>query len=233
MTGRTFTASLKPAWDTDQITSFLQQMEGVATCWIINHDKDINENGELCDAHTHIIIDYETPRKLTTIANLLQVETNFIELVKNKKKMLRYLTHKDDVDKYQYQDNEVLTNNDTNYALTIIGNTLSDRDIADYIIQGRGLELMGLVSSSKLRTIQAFVHYDQSNSILSEVRALREQNARIMEVFDNVDGLVKTLLNRVDKTLEDANKGLTMGLTMIATEIRRATVQRKGGRVAR
>ena len=233
MTGRTFTASLKPAWDTDQITAFLQTMEGVATCWIINHDKDINENGELCEAHTHIIIDYETPRKLTTVANLLQVETNFIELVKNKKKMLRYLTHKDDVDKYQYQDNEVLTNNDTNYALTIIGNTLSDRDIAEFIIQGRGLELMGRVSSSKLRTIQAFVHYDQSNSILSEVRALREQNARIMEVFDNVDGLVKTLLNRVDKTLEDANKGLTMGLTMIATEIRRATVQRKGGRVAR
>ncbi len=229
MTGRTFTASLKPAWDTDQTTSFLQQMEGVATCWIINHDKDINENGELCEAHTHIIIDYETPRKLTTVANLLQVETNFIELVKNKKKMLRYLTHKDDVDKYQYQDNEVLTNNDTNYALTIIGNTLSDRDIAEFIIQGRGLELMGLVSSSKLRTIQAFVHYDQNNSILSEVRALREQNARIMEVFDNVDDLVKRLLNNFTKTIEDTNKGLTM----IATEIRRATVQRKGGRVAR
>lgn len=229
MTGRTFTASLKPAWDTEQITSFLQQMEGVATCWIINHDKDINENGELCEAHTHIIIDYETPRKLTTVANLLQVETNFIELVKNKKKMLRYLTHKDDADKYQYQDNEVLTNNDINYSLTIIGNTLSDRDIADYIIQGRGLELMGLVSSSRLRTIQAFVHYDQSNSILSEVRALREQNARMMEVFDNVDGLVKTLLNSVHKTIEDANKGLVL----IATEIRRATVQRKGGRVAR
>jgi hypothetical protein len=229
MTGRTFTASLKPAWDTDKITSFLQEMEGVATCWIINHDKDSDENGELCEAHTHIIIDYETPRKLTTISNLLQVETNFIELVKNKKKMLRYLTHKDDADKYQYQDNEVMTNNDTNYALTIIGNTLSDRDIADFIIQGRGLELMGVVSSSKLRTIQAFVHYDQSNSILSEVRALREQNARIMEVFDNVDGLVKTLLNSVHKTIEDTNKGLTM----IATEIRRATIQKKGGRVAR
>lgn len=229
MTGRTFTAALKPAWDLDKITSFLQNMEGAATCWIINHDKDINENGEVCEAHTHIIIDYETPRKLTTVANLLQVETNFIELVKNKKKMLRYLTHKDDVDKYQYQDDEVLTNNDVNYALTIIGNTLSDRDIAEYIIQGRGLELMGLVSSSKLRTIQAFVHYDQSNSILSEVRALREQNARIMEVFDNVDGLVKTLLNSVHKTMEDANKGLMM----IATEIKRATLQKKGGRVSR
>jgi hypothetical protein len=61
------------------------------------------------------------------------------------------------------------------------------------------------------------------------VRALREQNARIMEVFDNVDGLVKTLLNSVHKTIEDTNKGLTM----IATEIRRATIQKKGGRVAR
>lgn len=229
ITARTYSASLKPSWTSEEISDLANKMVGTAIVFGITHDKDIDDNGELVEAHTHLLIDYETPRKISTVSNLLGVAENFIEVVKNKKGFLRYLTHMDEVDKYKYSSSEVITNSDISYELVLLGNNMTDRDIADYIIQGRGLELMGLVSSSKLRTIQAFVHYDQSNSILSEVRALREQNARIMEVFDNVDGLVKTLLNSVHKTIEDTNKGLTM----IATEIRRATVQRKGGRVSR
>lgn len=184
MNGRVFTASLKPAWEHDEIEKFLNDMKGTATVFIINHDKDTNELGELIEKHTHVYIEYATPRKITTVANLLNVEPNFIELVKNKKSMLRYLTHKDDLDKYQYDDDEVYTNNSVSYRMTLLGNDLSDKEIAEYIIQGKGMELLGIVSSSKLRTIQALLHYDNSNSQLKEIRAL---NAKL-------DAVVETLL---------------------------------------
>lgn len=173
MTGRTFTASLKPAWSAEKVREFLKQMEGTATVFIINHDKDLNEFGEAVEAHTHIYIDYNTPRKITTVANLLGVAVNFIELVKNKKGFLRYLTHKDDPDKYQYDDDEVYTNSSASYSVTLLGNSLSDKEIAEYILQGRGMELLGVVSSAKLRTIQSFLHFDTSNQQLNEIRALR------------------------------------------------------------
>lgn len=86
MTSRTFTASLKPALTTEQIESLGTQLKGMATLLAITHDKDINEEtGELVEPHTHLYFEYSTPRKITTIANLLNVDTNFVEVVRNKK----------------------------------------------------------------------------------------------------------------------------------------------------
>ena len=202
MTGRTFTASLKPAWQQEKIDNFLVEMEGTATVFIINHDKDINENGEIKETHTHVYLDYSTPRKITTIANLLEVEPNFIELVKNKKGFLRYLTHKDEDNKYKYNDNEVYTNSSVSYTATLLGNQLSDREIAEYIMQGKGIELLGVVSSSKLRTIQGFLHFDNSNIQLQEIRAL---NAKLDAVSNTLkqfeqyaDNAVKQFGNSAD-----------------------------------
>ena len=63
---------------------------------MINHNKDVNdETGEVVELHTHIYIEYETPSKVSTVANLFGGAPNFIEVVQKKKEMLRYLTHKD------------------------------------------------------------------------------------------------------------------------------------------
>lgn len=195
MNGRTFTASLKPAWEQQKIDDFLLQMQGTATVFIINHDKDINELGELVEKHTHIYLDYPTPRKITTVSNLLGVEPNFIELVKNKKGFLRYLTHKDEEEKHKYSDDEVYTNSSVSYTATLLGNQLSDREIAEYLIQGRGIELLGVVSSSKLRTIQGFLHFDNANMQLKEIRSL---NAKI----DAVAGTLKELQEYAEATVK-------------------------------
>ena len=195
MNGRTFTASLKPAWEQQKIEEFLLQMQGTATVYIINHDKDTNDMGELVETHTHIYLDYPTPRKITTVSNLLGVEPNFIELVKNKKGFLRYLTHKDEETKHKYSDDEVYTNSSVSYTATLLGNQLSDREIAEYLIQGRGIELLGVVSSSKLRTIQGFIHFDNANMQLKEIRSL---NAKI----DAVAGTLKELQEFAESTVK-------------------------------
>ena len=91
--GRVFTCSLKPAWSEIAIEDFVNSLTGTCVVHAITHDKDSDENGEVLEAHTHFLVEYDTPRKLQTVANLFGVEPNFVEVVKSKKAMLRYLTH--------------------------------------------------------------------------------------------------------------------------------------------
>lgn len=219
ISSRTWATSLKPAWTTEQLEEFAQKMVGSAIVFGITHDKDIDENGELVEPHTHIYLEYETPRKLSTIANLFGVADNFIEAVKNKKGFIRYLTHLDDPEKHQYPPFEVVGNGEVDYSQVIMGNNLSDKEIAQAILQGRGLELLGIVSSSKLRTIQAFLHYDASNSLLIEMRAVRAQNAKLLETMDNVAGIANSFLDGAQKSMTE----LSSGMVLIARAIKQAT----------
>ena len=221
ITARTYSASLKPSWTSEEISDLANKMVGTALVFGITHDKDIDDNGELVEAHTHLLIDYETPRKITTVSNLLGVADNFIEVVKNKKGFLRYLTHLDEVDKYKYSASEVITNSDISYDLVLLGNNMTDKEIAKAIMEGKGYDLIGIVSSSKLRTIQAFIHYDQNNNMLNELRALRSQNEQILDSFNNVREIVVSLTSGVNKTINEFNNGLLR----IAMEIKKATSQ--------
>lgn len=223
--GRVFTASLKPAWDELEMTSFCNEMSGTATVFIINHDKDKDDSGQPVEAHTHIYIEYETPRKITTISNLLKVDSNFIEVVKSKKAILRYLTHKDDLDKYQYDDSEVFTNSLVSYSEIILGGMMSDRDIAKAIQEGRGVDLLGVVSASKLRTIQAFLQYDRSGAMFSEIKAIREKLDRYEEAFDNISMIAKSFINDLSGGLKE----WTHSMQSIASEIKKVRQSRGQG----
>lgn len=228
ISSRTWATSLKPAWTSEQLEDFALKMKSTAIVFGITHDKDIDEaTGELVEPHTHIYLEYETPRKLSTIANLFGVAENFIEAVKNKKGFIRYLTHLDDADKHQYPPFEVVGNGEVDYSQVIMGNNLSDKDIAQAIIEGRGLELLGIVSSSKLRTIQAFLHYDASNSLLSEMRAVRAQNAQLLEVFENVGNIANSFLVGATKSINELNSGMVL----IARAIKQASAPTSTRRV--
>jgi len=197
MTGRVFGASLKPAWSEEQIQEFLNKTKGDIMVYLINHDKDFNEQGELAETHTHIYLEYTNPRKITTVANLLEVETNFIEIIRNKKGYLRYLTHMDEQDKHRYEANEVYTNHNQSYEMLVRGNSITDKEIAEYIIEGRGMELIGLVPAGRLRTIQSFIHFDNSNLILDEIRHLNSKMNTIVEIADNVERLANEAMENI------------------------------------
>ena len=211
-TARVFSASLKPAWSSERIVDWLAEHKGAFNAYVINHDRDLNEDGLIVEAHTHFYIEYDTPRKVSTVANLLGVESNFIEIVRNKKGMLRYLTHKDQATKAKYDDDEVYTNAAIDYKTAVMGTGMSDRDIAEYIACGRGFELLGVVPAGKLRTIQAFLHFDTSKQVLAELERLREDVAvmgytlnKVAEYTDKAqelaDFLIDALRSAGDKTL--------------------------------
>ena len=206
--GRVFGASLKPAWSNDKIQQFLEATHGDILVYVINHDKDTNDLGELVEPHTHIYLEYETPRKLSTIANLLEVEANFIEIIRNKKGYMRYLTHKDDPDKYQYDNSEVLTNASVSYDLTLLGAALSDKEIAEYILEGRGLDLLGIVPAGRLRTIQSLLHFDNSNATLQQVRELNDKLDKVVDFVEDLDISIKSLIANASTGAKDLIEGL-------------------------
>lgn len=217
--GRVFAASLKPHWTDEQIADWLAETKGALSAYVITHDKDYNtDTGETVEPHTHIYIEYDTPRKITTVAKLLAVAPNFVEVVRNKKGMLRYLTHKDQETKAKYSDSDVRTNADIDYNTAVMGATMSDKDIADYIKQGRGMELLGVVSANRLRTIQSFLHFDRSGQIQKEVQALNNKLDTIVDFTQEcramADNLVQALQGAGEKTLEGA-KELAFALSRI------------------
>lgn len=217
MSGRVFGASLKPAWTTEQIEQFLLDTKGDITVFIINHDKDLDNNGEPLEKHTHLYLEYSTPRKITTVANLLKVESNFIEIVRNKKGYLRYLTHMDETDKHKYNSSEVFGNADIPYETLVLGNSLTDKEIAEYIIQGKGIELLGVVSASKLRTIQGFIHFDATNTMLKEIRALHKRFDDVVEIAENVETYTKTFID----VIQDGIISIPEALNTIGAEMKK------------
>jgi hypothetical protein len=211
LSGRVFTASLKPHWTGEKITDFLELNKGAFSAYVINHDKDIDaDTGELVEPHTHFYIEYDTPRKLSTVANLLGVAPNFIEIVRNKMGALRYLTHKDQKTKAKYDDAQVHTNADIDYTTAVMASNLTDRQIADYIANGKGIDLLGIVPSGRLRTIQSFLHFDRSGQIQSEIANLNAKLDMIVEFTQDckrmADNLVDALQGAGEKTLQGAKE---------------------------
>lgn len=217
MSGRVFGASLKPAWNEEEIQEFLNKTKGDIMVFIINHDKDLNSAGEQVEAHTHVYLEYSTPRKITTVSNLLNVESNFIEIVRNKKGYLRYLTHMDDEEKYRYSNEAVYGNADIPYETLVLGNSLTDKEIAEYITQGKGIELLGVVSASKLRTIQSFIHFDATNVMLKEIRQLNDKFDKISEIAENVETYTKTFID----VIQDGIISIPEALNTIGAEMKK------------
>lgn len=221
---RLFTASLKPYWSKEKAEKFAKSLQGTANVWIITHDKDSNAEGQIIEAHTHVLIEYDTPRKISTVANLLEVETNFIELGKSKKALLRYLTHKDDSDKFQYEDNEVISNYSQPYAELVFANNLTDRQIADLIKEGKGYDLFGLVPANKLRTIQSFLQYDRAGHISRQMQQMLEVLSSVEGRLQNIEQIAVGLITGTTKSIQQ----FTEGINKIAVEVRLARLKSQG-----
>jgi len=217
--GRAFTVSLKPAWSNELIQDWLIDTKGSLRAYVITHDKDENpDTGEIVEPHTHFYIEYDTPRKISTVANLFGVADNFIEVVSNKKAVLRYLTHKDQDTKAKYDDEEVYTNAEIDYKTAVLGSSLTDKEIAEYLSNGRGLELLGLIPAGRLRTIQAFLHFDRSGQISTEIQHLNRKIDKIIDFTNKCSKLADDLalaLRSVGSSFESSAKELASALRQI------------------
>lgn len=111
------------------------------------HDKDANPDGEVKKAHYHVILAWDGPQRKTAakrIADFLNAPNPIkIESVKG---AYRYFTHKDNPEKFQYDEQDiklfngfdisshiVLTRKEKYEAVSEIKRIIRERQIVEYI----------------------------------------------------------------------------------------------------
>lgn len=77
----------------------------------ICHDKDKTEKGENKDKHYHINIIFEQWKSIQAVCKMVRSEQNTFAIpMLDKEQAHRYLTHKDNPEKHQYKDEEIISN---------------------------------------------------------------------------------------------------------------------------
>ncbi|MCL2174071.1 replication protein [Candidatus Saccharibacteria bacterium] len=107
----------------------------------ILHDKDINkETGEVKDPHYHYWVEFKNPRSLNSVAKELNIKSNMLLIVENKRAMLEYFIHANNPDKAQYSVDDVVSNG-ADYKKEILYKTKRDilQEWDDYVavMEGR------------------------------------------------------------------------------------------------
>ena len=79
----------------------------------ILHDKDTEKDGKLKKPHYHVYLWFNSATDIQQVATWFGIEKNFIRKIKGRKKdILKYLSHKNALEKYQYNESEITTNID-------------------------------------------------------------------------------------------------------------------------
>lgn len=109
--------------------------------WAIVHDRDILPNGELKTEHIHLVVSLRDPLDhddtLLWLAGGFCAPLNCVSVKRCKflAGAVRYLTHKDDEGKVQYEDFEVSTNAPYRYN-DLVACILSPKAIYSYLVSG-------------------------------------------------------------------------------------------------
>lgn len=96
------------------------------------HDKDVNADGTIKKAHYHVMLMYEgvkTDKQVEEVKNLLGGVGN--EIIHSLRGYARYLTHKDNPEKAQYNDKDILSFSGANYREVVMLPTDADAIVSE------------------------------------------------------------------------------------------------------
>lgn len=118
------------------------------------HDKDKTDLGEDKKAHTHVLICFDGPvtyNNAMTYATRVGAANNVIQPVGSVRGMVRYFCHKDNPDKYQYEDDVIQCRNGFDpkdyFALTVTQQKAFKRKIIEFIQDNEITEYADLVDT--------------------------------------------------------------------------------------
>lgn len=116
------------------------------------HDKDVNEGtGEPKKAHWHVIISYANTTTFNNVKTLTeQINAPIPQPINSLKGAIRYLTHKDNPDKAQYDAKDIIVLNgfdiEEHNQLTLTEKYEIKRQIIQYIRDNNVISYIDLVS---------------------------------------------------------------------------------------
>lgn len=106
---RTFSLIL---YETEEDKNILELAKKSYNYAYILHDKDVDEFGEIKKAHYHLILRWNDTKSINALSLELGIPVNRITKIKNFKSSIRYLSHIDYKEKYQYDVKDIDTNLD-------------------------------------------------------------------------------------------------------------------------
>ena len=81
------------------------------------HDKDVNPTGEAKKAHHHILLVYSGPTTYNAVAKFTaSLNATIPQALESVRGMYRYFSHKDNPEKYQYPEEDIIALNGFNIA---------------------------------------------------------------------------------------------------------------------
>ena len=93
------------------------KLSGLMTAISPLHDKDLNPTGEEKKAHYHILLVYSGPTTYNSVAKFTaSLNATIPQALESVRGMYRYFTHKDNPEKYQYLESDIITVNGFNIA---------------------------------------------------------------------------------------------------------------------
>lgn len=106
--GKAFSMILYP--DSDNHMKALKAIESCYSYAYILHMNDVDDDDNLKKAHIHCIVKFNTQKLLSSFAQEVGLEENYIQKVQSLQSSVRYLVHKDNPEKFQY-DPELICSN--------------------------------------------------------------------------------------------------------------------------
>lgn len=126
---RNFMILLYPEWE--NYKDILQDIKGSFKNYAyIKHVAEEEEKKE----HLHLVLSLDNPRSETSLAKRLGIDKRFVKFVKSLRGSCRYLIHKDNEDKFQYNlDQVVVSNSFKSTYFKSFDDLLSDEEILENI----------------------------------------------------------------------------------------------------
>ena len=130
-----FCALLYPGsstYDTDKVIKALAY-EHLSFAVSPIHDKDVEEDGSPKKAHYHLLLAYSSATTLSNIrgwfkaCGLPESDLHSVRVCASGVGYYRYLTHKDNLEKAQYDDNDIRVFNDSDELFKKFSKTASDK----------------------------------------------------------------------------------------------------------
>lgn len=149
----------------------LLQQTGLSICVSPLHDKDIDPTGQLKKSHYHIILCFSGPTTENVVKRITdslgQPKPIALEQVRG---YFRYLTHKDNPDKYQYNEKDITTINDfdiDNYNdLSVSQINAIKKDIQNLIRTNNIIEYSDLLDYLLDNDLFSYLDVAQNHTIL-------------------------------------------------------------------
>ena len=132
-----------PDWEASLLKNIAGHEDAIEAWAYIVHDQDAREDGTEKPPHIHLVVQLNQPLKVSTIAGYFGVPPQYVERIKQKKKVgnrlyadiggaLSYLTHRNAPEKHQYSDAQVVAKAGFDWAGVRTKSELSQADFKSF-----------------------------------------------------------------------------------------------------